>query len=247
MPSTARQWSSLLCVLMSPLGCSGVAPIPDTPNLEDVQDRYDHPTAALDAATVQDTIRQVPQFSDLALGFRATEYAIEGVDQAEESPGNRFGPGIRIQGALGVTLACPGAQASQGDGANGNLSMTIAVADSLVRRGIHGVASHCMLRGDRAGVPALVEVDGPVDFDLGRDLPLGRRWTGRLLVVAQTISIQGVAFRNVSARFTDALLEHVYEQPDGTTVVFQLTDAGLTIRDREGTWGCSSGSTCTFD
>jgi hypothetical protein len=91
-------------------------------------------------------------------------------------------------------------------------------------------------------------LDGPVEFDLGRNLPLGERSTGRLLVVvAGPITIESVSFRNVSARLTSDLLEFLYELDDGTTVVFQLTDEGIAIRDREGVWICSSNHPCIFD
>jgi hypothetical protein len=247
MPSTARHWS-LLWAHLGVLACSGVAPIPDTPDLTELQARYDHPTAVLDATSIEDTIRRVPNFEDLAVGLRATHYAIEGLDRAGESIGDRKAEGIRIQGTVDVGLRCPGMLGSQDDEVNGTLSLTIGVAESRIRRGVHGVARHCVLRGERTRTPLRVEVEGPVDFDLGRDLPIGERWAGRLLaVVAGSITIEGVAFRNVCARFTSELLEFLYERQDGTTVVFQLTDEGLALRDAEQIWICPDGQPCRFD
>jgi hypothetical protein len=247
MPSTARHWS-LLWPHLGVLGCGGVAPIPDTPDLTELQARYDHPTAILDATSIENTIRRVPNFEDLAAGLRATRYAIEGLDRVDESIGDRSAEGIRIQGTVNVGLRCPGVLASQDDEANGTLSLTIGVAESRIRRGVRGVARHCVLRGERTGTPLRVEVDGPVDFDLGRDVPLGERWVGRLLaVVSGSITVEGVAVRNVSVRFTSDLLEFLYERDDGTTVVFQLTDEGLALRDAEQIWTCPDGQPCNLD
>lgn len=246
MPSIARPWS-FVWTHLGVLGCSGVAQIPDTPNLEELQSRYDHPTAVLDASNVDDAIRQVPQLADLGAGFRATRYAIDGVDRADDTVGDRAAEGIRIQGTVNVTLRCPGMAGSTDSAANGTLSLTIGVAESQIRRGMHGLARHCVLPGERVHTPLRVEVDGPVDFDLGRNLQLGQRWTGRLLVViAGSITIESVALKHASARFTSDLLEFLYELDDGTTVVFQITDEGVAIRDGEGIWICS-GHACAFD
>jgi hypothetical protein len=246
MPSIARSWS-FVWTHLGVLGCSGVARIPDTPNLEELQSRYDHPTAVLDAANVGDTIRQVPQLGDLRAGFRATRYAIDGVDRANETVGDRAAEGIRIQGTVDVTLRCPGMAGSTDIAANGILSLTIGVAESQIRRGMHGLARHCVLPGERVDTPLRVVVDGPVDFDLGRNLQLGQHFIGRLLVViAGSITIESVPFRHVSARVTSDLLEFLYELDDGTTVVLQITDEGVAIRDREGIWICS-GEACVFD
>lgn len=236
-----------MCLHLSALGCGTVAPIPDTPNLEELQTRYDHPTAVLHAGTAQDALDEVPQLLDLAGGLRATPYAIEGVNRADDLAVDRAAQGIRVQGTVNATLECPGASGSRDGGANGSLLLTIGVAETKVLRGIHGVAQHCVLRSERLQVPLRVEIDGGVDFDLGRDLALGTHWTGRLLVVVLgSITIEGVPFRNVSGRITDALFEHLLELEDGTTVVLQVTEEGPAIRDSERIWSCSSGQPCNF-
>jgi hypothetical protein len=225
--------------------CSGPAEIPDTPDLSELDARYDEPTAALDAPAVGNVLDRMPRLRDLATGFRAAGYATDGVDRAGESAEERRGVGMRIQGSVRVTLRCPGEGRVYDEDVNGKIELTIAVAESRIQRAVGGMATRCVLLGGEGVIPVRVEVHGPFAFDLGRDLGLRERFAGRLLMsLGGEIHVGDAVYRNLSARWTNTQLEYLYELEDGTTVVAELGLAGIRVRDRDTVWGCLGGEQC---
>lgn len=227
-------------------GCGGEAAIPTTPDLTALQRNYDQPTAQLDVDTANEAVGQLPPLEELAAAFRAAGYATDGLkpasDSAEEDPDAR----IRIQGSVHVTLRCPGDLDAPRFGENGDISLTIGIAESRIKRGIGGAARNCRLRGDLFGLPIPVTANGAFAFDLGGDLGVGSPFSGRLLMeMTGTLEVVGIVFENLSARWTKDSFEYLFQRPsDGSTVVVELRDGSLHLRDRELMWGCQEGQSC---
>jgi hypothetical protein len=232
--------------------CSGAAEIPDTPDLTGLQHEYDQPSATLDATTVQETLEEIPPLDPLAAGFRASTYATTGVDNASGTASKKSGGAISIQGSLRVDLRCPGDLDSPtyDPDTNGRISMTVGVADNRIKRSVGGTADHCVLRGRLLSLPIRVELEGPIEFDLGHDVGLRARWSGTLLMVVKgSITIGDpqdpiLALDNLSARYTEERLEYLHERPDGTTVVAELSGDGIQIKDHEKVWFCRGDEPC---
>jgi hypothetical protein len=229
--------------------CSGAAEIPTTPDLTEMQNNYDFPTASLDSDTVEETLAEFPPLDQLEAGFRASGYATTGVNEAGGTASKESGAQIDIQGSLRVNLRCPGDldDPTYDPNTNGSLSLTLAVDDNRIKRGIGGTADHCVLRGRLLDLPVRVEIDGPVAFDLGRDVGLRARWSGTLLVVVRgTITIGDLVLDNLSARYTEERLEYLHVRSrDRSTVVAEVSGDGIRIRDADLVWFCRSGEPCT--
>lgn len=229
--------------------CAGAAEVLDTPDLRELESEYDQPTAAVDQTGVEDAIRRIPPLRDLEAGFRAAEYVMDGVDRAGDAAAQQEFDSTRSYGSIRVTLRCPGGLDARNDAEDdGTVELTFGIDESLIKRGVAGVASHCVLGGARSGIPVHVELDGPFAFDLGRDVTFRERGTDRLLmVISGSIEIDGIVLRNLSARWTDTRLEYLHLRHDGTTVVAEIGPAGTAIRDRNAVWNCSDGTRCTLD
>jgi len=259
-PITSRVlgWKKLVTLMNTPFligvsaslcACGGDAAIAYSPDLRPLQESYDRPTAVLDAPAAGESLRLMPSIRLLALGFRAAGYATRGADDAGEtaSPSD---DGLRVQGTVLVTLRCPGQfrEPVFDESTNGTFSLAIGIENSRIRRGISASATNCVLRGSADGLPVPVEVDGPVEFDFGRDLALKERFTGQLLMqLSGAIDINGSRFEGLSARWTSDHFEYLFELPDGTTVVAELSDQGVGVRDRDATYTCPDELTCALD
>jgi len=228
------------------VACSGAADVPDTPDLRELAAQYEHPTAALDQTTVVSTLAQMPNLSELVAAFRAAGYATDGVNASSQDATNGSTSNLRFQGGIHVTIRCPGELADPNYDANGSLSLTLGVQENLIKRGIGGTADHCVLRGVQLGQPIRVEIDGPFSLDLGKDLGLRQRWSGRLLMyMSGTISTPNLTLTRLSARWDQDQLEYLYQGTDGRTVIAVVTAQGqISIEDSGGKWGCSDNQTC---
>jgi hypothetical protein len=229
------------------LACTGAADIPSTPDLSRIQAQFKYPTATLDVTAAAQTLGIMPSLQEIAAAFRAAGYVKNGVTQAstevEQSSASRF----NVQGSLNVTVRCPGDAASPTYGSNGTLALTIAVEKNLIKHSIGGEASHCVLRGDIAGRAFRVEVDGPLAFDFGRDLGLRTRLPDQLLMnIRGSLDIEGYQVQNLSARWTEERLEYLVILGNGDWIVAVVEgDGTVSIRDKDSTWGCSDGQTCS--
>jgi hypothetical protein len=231
--------------------CSSAAEIPDTPDLRPLNRDYDFPTAVLDPASADSALAEMPTLGRLAAGIRSSGYATRGVDEAGGSSSKKDEDRVlNIQGSIRVTLRCPGELDDPvfDTAENGSISLTIGVAESRIRRGVGGVAENCVLRGEELGVPIRVAIDGPIAFDLGRDLSIRDRWAGRLLMVIRgSITIGDLELSDLSARFTAEKFEYLFRLTDGTFIIAEITtDNIITIRDRDFTWLCANSSCATM-
>ena len=236
-----------LCSLL--IACTGTADVPPTPDLSQLQDDFEHPTAVLDQTSVGTALQQMPSLQQLSAGCRAAGYTTNGVNDADSEASSSAGSRLRVQGSIRVTIRCPGELDVPAYGQNGTVNMVLGVQDNLIKRGILMRAEGCVLRGEAAGYPIRVAIDGPIYMDLGRDLGLRQRWSGRLLMlVAGTLDIGGLVLDNLAARWTDDRFEYLYRLPEsegGGFVIAVITDQGMiSIKDKEVTWGCSDGQTC---
>jgi hypothetical protein len=234
--------------LFTTLGCSGAADIPGTPDLRALISSYDQPDGELDATRAAAVLADAPPMPELAAGLRSTGLIASHVDDASADTAPNTGKGVRLQGSIQVEFRCPGELGTPDydPSVNGSATLTIAVADTRIRRTFGGRADACVLKGDLGGLPARVELDGDIAFDLGHDIGIGQGWSGRLLAyLPGQLEIAGYTFRSVSARFTDKQLEHLIQLGDGTFVVLTLNASGLGVRDKDGTWYCPSQTTCT--
>lgn len=229
------------------LACSGAAEVPNTPDLTVLDGEYNSPTAVIDPGDIDQVLADMPSIRAIAPGFRATSYATRGVNEAEDS--SQEDETLRIQGSIRVTLRCPGELDDPVYDAdtNGSLALTIGVENSRIRHGIGGRATNCVLRADDEGLPVRVSIDGPFAFDLGRDLSIRERWSGRLLMlISGTIHIGDLELKNLSARWKSDKFEYLFVLPNNDWIVAQLTADGISIRDKERTWVCPDGQPCGF-
>jgi hypothetical protein len=69
---------------------------------------YERPTASIDAARAATALDSVPNLAELAAGFRAAAYVMGKVDVASDDTSQSTGQRVRLQGAIGLALRCPG-------------------------------------------------------------------------------------------------------------------------------------------
>lgn len=229
-------------------GCGGAAEIPATPDLASLIRSYDAPDGELDETRAAEVLADAPPMPELAAGIRSTGIVADDVNAASSDTSPKKGSGIKLQGSVQINARCPGelTDANYDPAVNGSLSLTVAVADTRIRRTIGGHADSCVLKGYVGTKSVRVELDGNLAFDLGHDIGIGQRWSGQLLAyLPGKLEVEGYTFQSISARFTADRVEHLIRLADGTAVVVIFTDTGLTVRDRDGAWVCPSGGTCT--
>ncbi|MEI9935760.1 MAG: hypothetical protein WDO69_00915 [Pseudomonadota bacterium] len=234
-------------VALSTAACSGAADIPDTPDLRALLASYERPTASLDVSNVTDALNSVPNLQELAAGIQAAKYIVGDVDYASRTPTTDTKNRVRLQGSLGLKIRCPGDATNPmyDENINGSLSLTLAVADNKILRGIGGHANACVLQGSLRGLPARIELDDSVAFDLGGDISLGQPWTGDLLAsFPGELTVAGFTFQSVSGRLHAGRFQTLAQLPNGQTIVLEVGDDGITIRDATGVWFCAEGESC---
>jgi hypothetical protein len=242
--------SLLACwfVALNTVGCGGVADIPETPDLRELLQSYERPTATLDVSSVQAALDSAPpNLRELAAGIEAAKYVMGDVDYASKTSSNRGGQRIRLQGSLGLNIRCPGERGNPvyDESINGSLSLTLAIADNRIRRSMGGEAKACILQGSLHGLPARIRLDGKVAFDVGGDLGLGQPWSGELLTsLPGELHVGDYVFQSISARLHSGRFQHLVRLNDGTTIVLELGDDGITLRDASGIWFCAEGESC---
>jgi hypothetical protein len=238
-------------VAMSVVACGGAADIPDTPDLRELIREYETPTASLDATSAARALHDAPALDQLSTGFLAAQRVLkDDVDRASDSSSGSTGSRIRLQGSIGLQVRCPGdADAPQYDAnVNGSVSLTLAISDNRIRRSFGGDARGCVLQGTRLGRTFRVVLDGPLAFDLGSDLGIGQRWSGRLLAsLPGTLTVEGHEFRSLSGLLVDGVFQYLVNLDGVGTVVLQLGgDDVITVRDGNGVWFCREGQPCAI-
>lgn len=234
---------------VSTLACGGRADIPGTPDLSELLQNYDNPTAQLDDTTVAQALQSSPSLQELSDGFDAADYIMDDVDDTSAAEASNTGSRLRLQGSIALHIRCPGelAQPNFDEDVNGSISFTLALADNRIRRSFAGEATACVMQGNVRGTPARIVLDGPIAFDVGGDIGIGQRWTGELLAsLPGELTVAGIVFKSVSVRRTaDGRFQHLVRMPpDDKTVVFELSAGGITIRDGAGVWFCADGEPC---
>ena len=244
--------SLLACCLVATgaVACGGAADIPDTPDLRELLQSYEAPTASLDATRAAEALESVPGLDQLSAGFRAAQDILQNdVNQASDSSSRSTGARIRLQGSIGLQVRCPGdADAPNYDSnVNGTVSLTLAVSDNKIRRSFGGEAKGCVLHGTRLDHTFRVVLDGPVQFDLGGDIGLGQRWSGRLLAsLPGTLTVEGHEFRSISGLLADGVFHYLVHVNGGTVVLNLGGDDVITVSDGSGTWFCREGQPCAM-
>jgi len=212
---------------------------------------YTAPTAALDETSAARALKTSPtleELQQLSAGFQAAESIMDDVDQASSSSSSSTGSRIRLQGSIHLQIRCPGelGNPSYDDKVNGSISLTLAVADTRIRRSFGGEANACVLRGTLLGSDAKIELDGPIAFDVGNDIGIGSRWSGEFLAqLPGTLSVLGHEFHGVTGRFTQGRFQYLVTLAEGTVVLQLSGDGGITILDRAGAWLCREGEPCS--
>lgn len=239
-------WLACCLAAASSLACSGVADIPDTPDLRQLLQSYEAPTASIDGTRAVAALNSTPYLEELAAGIRAASYVMGDVDYASETSSRSTGERIRLQGSIGLALRCPGDPTQPNDESdNGSISLSLAVAENRIRRSFWGAAKSCVLQGTVRGVSARIVLDGPMAFDVGRDIGLGQGWSGELLAsLPGTLQVEGFEFRSITGRLTEGRFQYLVTLEDAETIVLELGDGGITVRDKGGAWFCGSGESC---
>jgi hypothetical protein len=241
--------SLLACCLvaLSTVACGGAADIPETPDLRELLQSYERPTLALDVSSVQAALDSAPpNLRELAAGLEAAKYVMGEVDHASKTSSSRTGERIRLQGSLGLKVRCPGERSDPvyDESINGSLSLTLAVADSRIRRSMGGEAKACILQGTLHGLPARIQIDGRIAFDVGGDIGLGQPWSGELLTsLPGELHVGDYVFQSISGRLHAGRFQHLVRLNEGT-IVLELSEDGITIRDASGVWFCAEGEPC---
>jgi len=230
--------------------CSGPADIPSTPNLTSLDEEFDSPSATLDVTAAEEAIAQSPSLSQLSAAFSTTMVAADDAAHAGDEAAPQTASRIRIQGGVHVTVRCPGELGTPAygpDANNGTVSLTIAVAESRIRRFVGGQAVGCKLRGNLLGTAIRVGLDGPINFDLGSDVGLGLGRSGDLTInIEGRLTINDSMYDGLSARFTKAnVFQFLYRRAsDKLTAVLEVSDSGIIVRDRTGSLLCADVQSC---
>jgi hypothetical protein len=216
--------------------------VPDVPDLSELEQSYEAPSAELpDAPEVLAAVNSVPALENLAAAFRATGALIDPIDEANEMAGGASGAGIRVRGSIRVQVRCPGAERTPVYDAatNGTFTLSLAVQNNTIRGSFGGDAEHCISSTSVGGTLLPVELDGRMDVDLGGDIGLGKPWarSNMLFSLGGSFTVGSTVFRNVSARLEGDRFEFLQETPRGTVVLF-VTDSGIGLRDQTATWFC---------
>jgi hypothetical protein len=223
-------------------GCAGAADIPDVPELDALQQAYDEPSATLDARGARELLLTVPELERLAAAFSSAGPLLDRIEDARQSARKRASPTLALRGSMTLTVPCPGQldQAEYDAAVNGDVSLELAVEGSRIKPTFWAIARHCVLRGVLTSGPVAVEIDGEFGFDVGSAISLEQAWArgATLALAVGTMSFEDVSIGGgVSARFDQGRFEYSRDVTDGT-VVLLVTDDGLGVRDREGTWFC---------
>ena len=240
----------LLPVCLLALGasaCGGAADIPETPDLRELLQSYERPTAALDGSNVDAVLTLAPNLRELAAGFDAAKYLPKEVDYASSSTAPKTGSRLRLQGSVRLDIRCPGERSDPvyDEAVNGAVSLTIAVAESRILRSMGGEANNCVLQGTLQGVPVRIAIDGQIAFDLGSDIGIGQYWSGELLAsLPGELRVGDYVFQSISARYTKGRFQHLVRLDDDSTIVLELSNEGITVRDGSGVWFCAEGKSC---
>jgi hypothetical protein len=224
------------------VGCTGAADVPSVPDLSELEESYEAPSAEIgDAPAVQAALGSVPELQELAAAFRATGALIDPIDDARQTADQTSGAGIRVQGTIQIQVRCPGSGSTPvyDPATNGTFTLSLAVQNNTIRGSFGADAEHC-LASTRLGETRLpIELDGRIEMDLGGDIRFGQPWarSRTLFSLDGSIAVAGTVFRNVSARLEGDRFEFLQETPRGTVVLF-VTDSGIGLRDQTGTWFC---------
>lgn len=230
------------------MACAGGAEIPDTPDLRALIASYQAPTGSLDATSAAQTLHSAPPLDELSAGFKAATYFMDDVDGASDSSSGSTGSRIRLQGSIGLQVRCPGdlGDPVYDEKVNGSVSLTLAVENTQIRRSFGGEAKACVLQGTLRGVPARIVLDGPLAFDVGKNIGIGSRWSGDFLAqLPGTLTILDHDYRGLTGRLTDGRFQYLVNVDDGTVVLQLGGDGGITILDRTGAWLCRDNEPCT--
>ena len=234
-------------IALSTAACSGAADVPDTPDLRELLQSYERPTASLDATGIQNALSSVPNLKQLASGVEAAAYVMDNVNYASRTSSTKAGERIRLQGSLKLDIRCPGDRSDPvyDESINGSLSLTLAISNNAIRRSMAGIAKACVLKGTILGQAARIQLDGQVVFDVGGDIGLGQPWSGELLAsLPGELSVSGYVFQSISGRLHEGRFQHLLRLSDDTTVVLELSEDGITVRDAAGVWFCAEGEPC---
>ena len=237
-------------VALGAIGCGGAADIPNTPDLSGLLADYEHPTALLDETSVAMALKSAPPLEELAAGFDAAEAILDtDVNSASDSSSGSSGTRLRLQGSISLHVLCPGelGEPNYDESVNGSLSFTLALADNRIRRSFGGVAKACLLHGGIGDVPVSIRLDGPVEFDMGSEIGVGKRWSGALLAsLPGELQVGNTVFRSISARRTvEGQFQHLVTI-DQKTLVLELGSGGITVRTGSGDWFCTAGGSCAL-
>ncbi|HEX2671738.1 MAG TPA: hypothetical protein VHM25_12740, partial [Polyangiaceae bacterium] len=72
-----------------------------------------------------------------------------------------------------------------------------------------------------------------------------QRWSRELLAsMPGTLSVAGYEFTSVSGRLSQGKFQYLLTLEGEKTVVLQLGDDGITVRDKGGVWFCATGEPC---
>jgi len=248
-PSLLICWGAALCTV----ACSGAADVPDTPDLRALIAKYQAPSATLDSTSAVETLKSAPTLEELRQlnsGFLAAQSVMkDDVNQASTANSGSTGSRIRLQGSIGLQIRCPGDldNPTYDEQVNGSLSLTLAVADTQIRRSFGGQAKACVLRGMILDNPAKIVLDGPVAFDLGNNIGIGSGWSGDFLAdLPGTLTVLDHEYRGISGRFTQGRFQYLLDLgQDKGTVVLELSGSdGITVIDRSGRWFCRGSEPC---
>jgi len=243
--------SSAVCLLaLCAVACGGAADIPATPDLRELLQSYERPTATLDGSNVDAALKNAPNLQALAEGLQAVKlYIASDVDYASSSSSGSSRSNLRLQGSLGLKVRCPGERSDPvyDEAVNGSVSLTVAVAESRILRSMGGEAKACVMKGTLAGLAARIQLDGEIAFDLGGDIGVGQYWSGDLLAsLPGQLRVGDYMFESISARLKDGRLQHLVrlQGEQEKTIVLELSATGVTIRDASGVWFCREGQSC---
>ena len=247
------------------IACAGCIASPRPPDeheeLEELWQRYEEPTAVLDAndaRTLSNASGWLGQ-ARLIAGFQFVQSRwSDSIDRVSTSTDIR--DLVRAQGKLEIREPCPGYDEDSSPNAdlNGYVDVTLGVKSSAIQRTFSGVARDCRFvtvlpQGD----PVQVTLTADFNADLGHTVALGGDLPGAILVEATELTLDlstasgSTRERHVRVdfRLEPSSVETLAELPaggvdgEGTAVVVAYSSGAVGIRVSDGEWQCGTADT----
>lgn len=245
--------------------CASCIALPEPPeqyeDLEELWQRYEEPTAVLDANDAMALSNASGWLGQARLiaGFQFVQSRLsERVDRV--STGTDISELVRARGSIEVREPCPGYEENSPPSAdqNGYVELTLGVKSSAIQRTFSGLARDCrFITVLPNGDPVRVMLSADFRADMGQMVELGSALPTAILIEATdlTADLSGPSVNTteqrarVDFRLDESSIEALAELPvagvdgEGTAIVVAYSSGAVGVRVSDGEWRCGNSDT----